>query len=128
MATNKMRVEIPKNPKDELELAGKIYAHHAQLGAASPLTSMTDFNWATEGPKVATCLDWHKKAEAYKKQMEEAYKERDLLLSGIDEAVKGSRDVLTGINRSNMKRMSEWGFTVIESAKSSGNGNGTESK
>jgi len=123
-----MRVEIPKNPKDELELAGKIYAHHTELGAASPLNAMTDHNWASEGPKVATCLDWHKKAEELKSQMEKAYKERDLLLAGIDEAVKGSRDVLTGINRSNMKRMSEWGFTVIESTKSSGSSTTTESK
>jgi hypothetical protein len=128
MATNKMRVEIPKNPKEELELAARIYGHHTELGAASPLNGMTDYNWAAEGPKVATCLDWHKKAEELKSQMEKAYKERDLLLAGIDEAVKGSRDVLTGINRSNMKRMADWGFNVIESAKSSGNGNGTESK
>ncbi|HAM98678.1 MAG TPA: hypothetical protein DCQ26_08695 [Marinilabiliales bacterium] len=128
MATSKMRVEIPKNPKEELELAEQIYKHHTDVGAASPLNSMTDFNWAAEGPKVATCLEWHKKAEAYKKQMEEAYKERDLLLKGIDEAVKATRDVLTGINRSNMKRMADWGFVVIESAKSSGGGASTEGK
>lgn len=112
-----MRVGIPDNVKDLLDLAALVYTKHQADGQTSVLNGITDHNRSVEGPKIANCLLRHKEAEDYKGKMEQAYKERDLLLPGIEEAVKASRDVLTGINRSNMKRMSDWGFSVIESAK-----------
>lgn len=119
MSTQKMRVEIPENPKSLLELALEIRKKHIADSSSSPLNSITANNWSEEGPKIETCLQKHNEAEDLKDRMEEAYKERDLLLPGIIKAVRASRDVLTGVNHDNMKRMSEWGFTVIESAKPS---------
>lgn len=119
MSSTKMRVEIPTNPKSLLDLAEEIYAKHTDIGTTSPLTSIEENNWTEEGPKIKPCLDKHTEAEDLKKQMEKAYKDRDLMLLGIEKAVKASRDVLTGINHSNMKRLSDWGFNVIESPKPS---------
>lgn len=118
MSTQKMRVEIPENPKLLLDLALEIHAKHTADGSSSPLNSITANNWSQEGPKIELCLQKHNEAESLKSQMEKAYKDRDLLLSGIQKAVRASRDVLTGVNHDNMKRLSEWGFNVIESAKS----------
>jgi hypothetical protein len=119
MSTTKMRVEIPTNPKSLLDLAKEIYDKHLEIGSSSPLSSIEDNNWTTEGPKIQACLNMHNEAEQLKGQMEKAYKDRDLLLLGIDKAVKASRDVLSGINHSNMKRLTDWGFSVIEAAKNS---------
>lgn len=82
------------------------------------MNSITTNNWTEEGPKIELGLQKHKEAEDLKDQMEKAYKERDLLVEGILKAVRASRDVLTGVNHDNMKRLSEWGFNVIESTKS----------
>jgi hypothetical protein len=119
MSSSKMRVEIPTNPKSLLDLAEEVYAKHTDKGAASPLASIEENNWTEEGPKIKTCLDKHNEAEKLKNQMEQAYKDRDKLLLGIDKAVKASRDVLSGIYHANMKRLTDWGFIVTESPKSS---------
>jgi hypothetical protein len=117
MSYTKMRVEIPENPKLLLGLAADIYKRHNADGDSSPFSSIKSNNWSTEGPKIGLCLKKHNEAELLKAKMEEAYKERDLLFDGISKAVRASRDVLTGIHHDNMKRMSDWGFTVIESPK-----------
>jgi hypothetical protein len=44
--------------------------------------------------------------------MEAAYRERDVIMANTTNIVRSSRDVLMGINRENMKRLGDWGFTV----------------
>jgi hypothetical protein len=56
-------------------------------------------------------------AETLKGQMEAAYRERDLLLPPIDEILKGSRNLLKALNAKNPKRITEWGFSVDDTAK-----------
>ena len=48
--------------------------------------------------------------------MEEAYRERDIYMPAIDEAVKASRTLLKAHNQKNPKRLGEWGFDVSDSA------------
>ncbi len=117
MSTIKMRVEIPLNPKSKLDLAAEIFKKHVELGSKSPLNVIETNNWIDEGPRIDLCLLLHREAENLKDKMEKAYKERDLMLSGIDKAIKASRDVLTGANHENMKRLTEWGFEVTEAPK-----------
>jgi len=117
MSNQKMRVDIPSNPKSFLELAASVYEKHLADIKASPLSSLEANSWDIEGPNVPICLKFHEEAEQLKAKMEAAYKERDLLLDGINKAVRASRDILTGVHHDNMKRLSEWGFTVIEAAK-----------
>ena len=47
--------------------------------------------------------------------MEKAYRERDLLMPAIDEAVKASRNLLKALNQKNPKRLTDWGFEVTDS-------------
>jgi hypothetical protein len=117
MSSKRMRVKIPINPKAKIDLAQNIYTKHTSLATDSPLSVIEENNWTDEGPKIALCLAKHKEAEALKDQAEAAYKDRNILLADITKAIRASRDVLTGANRDNLKRLTEWGFDVAESVK-----------
>jgi hypothetical protein len=119
MANSLYRVVIPNNAEELLDLATNVYNKHNELGAASPLNAMVSHKWTDNGPKVATCLTLHKQAEELKRQAEETYRQRDLLLAGITESVKASRDVLLGVYRETPKTLGEYGFQVDDTARAS---------
>lgn len=111
------RVNIPNNTEELLDLATNVYNKHTELGTASPLNAMVSHKWTDNGPNVATCLTLHRQAEELKRQAEEAYRQRDLLLGNITESVKASRDLLLGVYRENPKALGEYGFQVDDSAR-----------
>lgn len=113
----KMRVVIPTAPTELLLLEAAVYAKHLADGATSVLKTMQDHDWTIEGPKIALAKVEHDKAEDYKLKMEKAYRNRDLLMEPLKDTLLASRDVLTGVMRSNMKRMGDWGFTVNDTPK-----------
>lgn len=117
MANSNFRVNIPKNAEVLLDLAAKVYQKHIDLASASPLNAMVSHNWSTNGPNVSTCLQIHKQAEEFKRQAEEAYRQRDLMLVEITESVKASRDLLLGVYRETPKSLGEFGFDVDDSAR-----------
>ena len=119
MANSLYRIVIPNNAEELLDLATNVYNKHNELGAASPLNAMVSHKWTDNGPKVATCLTLHKQAEELKRQAEETYRQRDLLLAGITESVKASRDVLLGVYRETPKTLGEYGFQVDDTARAS---------
>ena len=119
MANSLYRVVIPNNAEELLDLATNVYNKHNELGAASPLNAMVSHKWTDNGPQVATCLTLHKQAEELKRQAEETYRQRDLLLAGITESVKASRDVLLGVYRETPKTHGEYGFQVDDTARAS---------
>jgi hypothetical protein len=119
MPIAKMRVDIPKGAEDLIDLGEKIYSKHQTEGTASPLNQLNDYTWSVEGPKLSQAKEKHQEAENLKKKMEEAYRERDLLMTNTLQIIRASRDILTGINSANMKRLSEWGYEVVASAASS---------
>ena len=105
-----IKVSISTNVEELLALAETIFQKHEALGKASPLSSL---DWKTQGPKIVEALAAHKRAEELKRQMEQAYEQRDALLKPIDEIVKQSRDVLKGIYRGEPRKMGEFGFDVV---------------
>jgi hypothetical protein len=117
MANSSYRINIPKNNEELLDLATKVYQKHTDLAATSPLSAMVSHKWSDNGPNVALCLQLHKQAEELKRQAEEAYRQRDLLLSSITESVKASRDLLLGVYRETPKALCEYGFEVDDSAR-----------
>ena len=119
MANSLYRVVIPNNAEELLDLATNVYNKHNELGAASPLNAMVSHKWTDNEPQVATCLTLHKQAEELKRQAEETYRQRDLLLAGITESVKASRDVLLGVYRETPKTLGEYGFQVDDTARAS---------
>lgn len=109
MAPTKPRIVIPRNAEDLLKLAQSIQAKDAELGSKSPLAVL---EWAKKIDQVQAALAAHNQAESLRRQMEAAYEQRDNLLDDINEWVRQSRDVLTGIYRQEMQKLGDFGFTV----------------
>jgi len=126
ITTPKMRVTIPRNPKELLLLAEKIYQKHLSEGTNSILGLLNDHSWTIEGPKISVALDSHNLAEIKSKESEKAYRERDLHIPNIINIIKTSRDLLTGLNRNNMKRLSDWGFEVNDTPLANAKGTSTK--
>jgi hypothetical protein len=119
MGSTKPRVDVPRNPSEELKLAAKIYAKHLELGTASPLNVLQSHTWAANGPTIATAQGLQNDAEELQRKLNQTYEKRDLLLAEIDESVKASRDALRGIYRDNPMILGEWGFAVHDTPKAS---------
>jgi glycerophosphoryl diester phosphodiesterase len=113
-----MRVLLSLNHTEILKLANEIYKKHNEDGANSPLNALKDHNWEEEGDKINPCMSKHLEAEDYRRKMEEAYKERDLLLNPLTEIVKESRDKLVDLYRNDLKQLEKWGFTIEDNPKS----------
>jgi hypothetical protein len=109
------RVLIPTNASELLKLAQKIYDKHQADGANSPLNAMQDYNWATDGPKVALCTKNNSDAEAATKLAKQLYRQRDLNLPTIKAIVQNSASVLKGIYAKNPKVLGDYGFTIDDS-------------
>ena len=119
MANIKPRVIIPRNAAQRLELASLIYAKHLDMANSSPLNSLQSNTWSNNGPEITSAKALHHQAEEFKRQMELAYRQGDLLLGKIDESIKSSRDLLLGVYRTNPKELGQWGFEVNDSKKAS---------
>ena len=117
MAKINVRVDIPTNPQEKLNLAKLVNDKHVLDGAASPLKALVDFNWTDNGPKIAQAMAIQLLANQMSKDLEELNKQRDILLSPIDSTVKASRDTLLGIYKTNYKKLGSWGFVVNDTPK-----------
>lgn len=118
MSVKNVRVEIPTNPTEILQLAQEINAKHVLDGATSPLKELNDYKWEETGVHIAPALQQDALAKDYQKKMEEAFKERDKHLAEITKSVKASRDLLLSINVKNQKILGKWGFVVHDAVKS----------
>ncbi|RYD51870.1 MAG: hypothetical protein EOP52_06710 [Sphingobacteriales bacterium] len=119
MTNPPFRIEIPTNAEDRIQLGMSIYNRHVMDGAASPLHLQQDYNWSQHGPNLQEALQLHQQAELLRRQMEEAYEQRDRLLGNIDEAIRSSRDLLKGIYRSQPHKLGNWGFNVNDTPPAS---------
>jgi len=117
MAKTTGRIPISHNPKKMLTMAAKVYKKHQDEGTTSPLLILDGTDWKAIGPTIDKALALHNEAEMHKKRMETAYRERDLLTSPISKGLKASRNLLKAINKNNPKRLTDWGFEVIDSVK-----------
>ena len=106
----RIRFDIPQNPKKKLNLASKINAKHTSDGNSSILINL---DWTTQGANIPIALQHHKNAEKYRRMMEQEYEARDLLLPGIDQIIRQSRDLIKGTYRTSPHKAGEWGFKVI---------------
>lgn len=113
------RVEIPRNVEELLDLANDVRKKHLADGDASPLRTLQDYDWSVEGPNIELALAKHKEAEALRRQMELAYKERDKLMGNVEGIVKSSRDVLKGVFSKTPKKLGEWGYNTKDTASGS---------
>jgi hypothetical protein len=108
----KKRVKIPAgNPTRLLDLAKKVQLKHVADGENSPLKVL---NWAAHGPIIDQVLQDHEKAERLKREMLETYQRRDLNLPIIVDLLRNSRDILAGTFGKEMKKLGQWGYSVLE--------------
>jgi hypothetical protein len=110
----KVKIRISRNVQEVIEQAQLLINKHNTDAQASVLNALQDTNWTDVNTKVGNCLAHHLRAEELKRQMELAYRERDLLLMPITETVKASRDLLLGVFRANPKKLGDWGFKVSD--------------
>ncbi len=115
MPKKNVRVEIPENPTELLDLAKKISNKHIADAANSPLKGIVDFNWSVTQPFIAPAQAKDAEAANFRKKAEEAIGERDKNIDQIKGSIKASRDVLLGLNKKNAKVLGQWGFAVSES-------------
>jgi len=111
------RVEISQNVEEMLNLASKVYGKHQADGDASPLSKLDGISWNDVGPKINPALAKHHEAEELKKQMDKAYRERDINIPEIKEILMSSRNLLKSLNEKNPKRLADWGFEVHDSVR-----------
>lgn len=117
MTRTKGRVVLTTNPKENLELAQKIYQKHLELGAESPLNFLDDIDWSVSGPKIEATLADHNKAEFLKAESEKTYAERDKNMPEITSALKQSIAMLKAGFGKNPKKLADWGVKVDDSPK-----------
>lgn len=118
-----LRITIPTNPDDLIDLAKAILAKHAADGDESPLNNLP--NQSQVSNKLALADDRNKASKEFYRQAEKATQDRDLCLgiSGtltpgtIRHFVTASRDILTGIHKGNEQSLGAWGFEVATSPK-----------
>lgn len=115
MARTKGRVVLSKNPKENLNLAVKIYEKHLALGDQSPLNLLEDVNWDVTGIKITPTLNNHEQAEFHKGESEKNYAERDKNMPEIVGALKQSIALLKASFGNNPKKLSDWGVNIDDS-------------
>jgi hypothetical protein len=119
----KMRINIPTNPDQLIQLAQAIRDKHAALGAASPLNGIEDI--ADFSRQVDAADGANKDAKDFAQKSEQATETRDNALGpdtttpgGVRFFVTASRDVLAALNKGNEHKLGDWGFVVDASTQS----------
>ena len=119
-----MRVNIPKNPGQVIQLSQAIGVKHGTDGVDSPLKGLDMPDMAN---KTDTADQENQNAARLYREGELATQNRDNAL-GTENPVKGSvayyvraaRDVLLGIYKGNEQKLGEWGFEVDYGPRSGG--------
>jgi len=114
------RVVIPKTADKMIALAKLVYGKHTADGAASPLNTLQDYNWTDNGSKVAEADDLNAQAKELEKKVEKLYQDRDALLASVEQTVRSSAKLLSGIYKSSPKNLGEWGFEVNDTPQKKG--------
>jgi len=109
-----MRVEVPTNPSDLLDLAAKIRDKHTQDGDASLLKPL---KVEVVSPSIDEANGHDDRAASLRKQAEKETEARDVMLEPIRKFVRQSRDLLLGVYADNPHTLGDWGFTVDESPR-----------
>jgi hypothetical protein len=110
MSTNRVRVDLPTNAEDKINLAKAIAGKHAELGNASPLSQL---KWDKITPALATAETSHRDAKRQQAQAEASTQTRDAALEVLTTfLLRSSRDMLSAVHPDEMRKLGDYGFTV----------------
>ncbi|MEK7684686.1 MAG: hypothetical protein AAB466_04620 [Verrucomicrobiota bacterium] len=110
----KPRITIPTTAGDLIDLASSIEEQHTELGKDSPLALL---DWKTASPQIKEASDVQDKINKLSKELEKLIERRNNLIDPLSGFVRSSRDILSGVFRSEMKKLSDFGFEVDDSPK-----------
>ena len=108
----KLRVPIPSNrSKEMLDLAAKVLKKHLTDAEATKLGTL---DWQELRPIIEKAVQLQEEAENFKTLSMQRIQDRNLLMEDVTETVRNVRDILTGTFKKDMKKLGNWGFTVVE--------------
>ncbi len=105
-----VRTPIPKNPGEQIKLAGKVYAKHKKDGTKSPLNAIDE--WDEVGPTISDAADAQDQIDAMEPALEKLYETRNNLLGPIMDVTRRSRGLLGSIYSKAPRTLGDWGYTV----------------
>ena len=115
-----MRINIPSNPDQLIQLAQTIRDKHVALGTASPLNGIPDI--ADFSGQVDAADSGNTDAKDFAQKSETAIEARDNALGpdtttpgGVRFFVTAARDLLCAQNKGNEHKLGDWGFIVDSS-------------
>jgi hypothetical protein len=112
----KPRIVVPGNPEELIKLSKKVLDQHQALGKDSPLRLLEEPNWDSHATAVSMATDLQIEIDAKERDLKKLYGQRQTQLDILTPTVRKSRDTLTGIYASNLRRLGDFGFNVLESA------------
>lgn len=130
MSRKNVRVVIPRNADELIELGEGIEAKHTADGANSPLNGLDMSAFSTRLGAAKTKNDEQKQLQ---RDAEMATEERDDLLGKkkdqntttegtVLNIIARTRDILLGLYKGNEQQLGQWGFEVNQSSTSSNGG------
>ena len=108
------RIDIPSSPSDAIDLVGSIKTQHDELGKDSPLVVL---DWATHGPVIKEATEVNKQIKELTRQVEQLTQRRVALTEPVLDFIRSSRDVLAGAHRSELRKLSDFGFEVDDTPR-----------
>lgn len=132
MAKKRVKVKIPRNADELIQLGEDIIAEHTDQGASSPLNGL---DMAAFAARVAAAKTKNQEQKQLRRDAETATEDRDDLLGkkkGQSSTTPGTvlnfivrtRDVLLGTNKGNEHHLGDFGFEVSESSSGGGGSSG----
>ena len=106
-----MKVEIPSNPDKKAVLAIDILTRAVDEGPQSPLKPLINDQITT---KINAIRAKTKQATEMRHQSEVLIEQRNNMIPDVEQFIRSSRDILSGIYPNEMKRLTEYGFVVVE--------------
>lgn len=111
MPTYTVRIPIPNDPEELIELGIKVYARHCVMGKKSPLLALQFNSWKENGKEVNNALRLHELIKNETLSREYSYK-RDELIAKITASIEASHDLLSDIYHDNPTELGFWGFDI----------------
>lgn len=108
-----MKIGIPSNPDKKALLAKDILTRAVDEGALSPLKPLINDQITA---KVNAITAKTKQAVEMRHQSEILIEQRNNMIADVEQFIRSSRDILTGIYPNEMKRLTEYGFEVVENS------------
>lgn len=111
-----MKVIIPSHPDDKADLASDIVSKVKADGELSPLKFILNDELSA---KVEVIRAKTKQATEFRRQSEVLIEERNNMLKDVEQFIRSSRDILTGLYPNEPKKLTEYGFEVDQATSKS---------